>query len=314
MTSESGVSSEILRTNRLDTWRHGVERWGRGLGVECDRDDLCGQVLKADLAGATLWSISSGQQLMRRTRTAPGFAFGPTAIIQISGETLIRQAGRACEIGPGSFAFIDIASPHEVEYTNDFKVLALQFPVNTFQRGAFAQASVRALSSDVPQNAPFYQCAVNLFQIAGTIHPLRHASALTALVALSHITTAIVEAETEVPQPVRMVRAMQYIEQNLGDPDLTAQRVADAQGVSRRYLDTLFGTHGHRVQTWIWERRLLRAAEDLRLNTQWRHTILQAALDHGFKTPSHFSRAFTKRFGMPPREYRKENAVARLNS
>lgn len=310
----NGRHNAILKTTRLDSWRIGVERWGKGLDVHCDRNDLAGQVFKADLAGATLWSISSGPQLMRRTRAAAGFAFGPAAIIQLAGKTRVRQNGLSCEINAGSFAFLDIASPHEVEYTDDFEVLALQFPVNTFQRRDFAEASLIAMNSQDPRNKPFYECAINLFRVADDIHPLRHASALTALVALSHITTAIVDAETKVPMPVRMERAMQYIEQNLGDPELTAQKVADAQGVSRRYLDALFGTHGHRVQTWIWERRLKRAADDLRFNTEWKHTILQSALDHGFKTPSHFSRAFTKRFGMSPREYRKQNAIGNANA
>jgi hypothetical protein len=39
--------------------------------------------------------------------------------------------------------------------------------------------------------------------------------------------------------------------------------VAEAQDVSRRYLDELFAKSGHRIETWMWEQRLQRAAEEL---------------------------------------------------
>jgi AraC-like DNA-binding protein len=101
---------------------------------------------------------------------------------------------------------------------------------------------------------------------------------------------------------------MGYIEDNLAEGWLNPQAVADAQGVSRRYLDDRFGRLGLRIEGWIWERRLLRAREELalasRLGRNNGKTIIQIALDTGFKSPSHFSRSFSSRFGVSPREYR----------
>lgn len=295
----------------FDRWRDKVRGYAHGLDIRSPADDLTGEITKFDFAGATLWSITSGPQLMRRVRASAGGVFRPMALLQMSGTMRITQEDQRCELSAGSLAFIDSAIPHEIEYTGDFRMIAIQFPSTTFRRAVYRQALGKEMDGLEPLNAAFFQCALNIWKAAPTIHPLRHSSALAALISLSHMTTAMSAAEREPETPVRVLWAMEFIEKNLGDCDLSPQDVADAQGVSRRYLDYLFMARGHRVQTWIWERRLQRAAEDLRLNSEWNHTILQAALDHGFKSPSHFSRTFAKRFGVPPREYRQQFGIAK---
>jgi len=301
------------RVATLDGWREKVRGYAHGLDIRSPHNDLKGEITKFDFAGASIWSVTSGPQLMRRVRASAGGAFRPMALLQLSGTTRIAQEGEECHLSEGSLAYIDSAIPHEVEYTGDFCVLAVQFPSTTFRRAVYRQALGKQMDGADPLNAAFFQCAQNIWKAFPRIHPLRHASALSALISLSHMTTAMSAAESEPETPVRVLWAMEFIEKNLGDCDLSPQQVADAQGVSRRYLDSLFMTRGHRVQTWIWERRLQRAAEDLRLNAEWNHTILQAALDHGFKSPSHFSRTFAKRFGMPPREYRQRYGLVKPN-
>ena len=102
---------------------------------------------------------------------------------------------------------------------------------------------------------------------------------------------------------------MAYIENHLSAEWLTPQMIADNQQVSRRHLDELFGKIGMRIERWVWERRLIHAYEELQISARSRKgygkSILQIALDSGFKSPSHFSRAFGARFGMPPRAYRQ---------
>ncbi len=62
----------------------------------------------------------------------------------------------------------------------------------------------------------------------------------------------------------RVRSALAYIEMNLAEGSLTADRVARAQGVSRRRLDQILrGALGVSVTAHIWNRRLEQAAADL---------------------------------------------------
>jgi AraC family transcriptional activator of tynA and feaB len=299
----------------LEDWRRNVGFYSHGMDVMSPQQDLGGEISKFDFAGATLWSVASGPQIMRRVRANSGSAFRPMAIIHVSGAAMrISQGSHRCDLSDGSFTFIDSSIPHEIEYTSEFRQLVLQFPPTAFGIAAYRRALGKRMNACEPLNTAFYQCVLNVWKAAAEIHPLRHSSALAALISLGRITAAISEAETEPELPIRVHWAMEFIEQHLGEAALSPQMVADAQQVSRRYLDALFITRGHRLQTWIWERRLERAAEDLRLNNEPNHNILQVALDHGFKTPSHFSRTFAKRFGLAPREYRRQYDISRRDA
>lgn len=289
-------------------WQEMLSHHSHGLDIISSNKDLGGELLKFDFAGATLWSVHSDAQLMRRTR-ANTSNFRPMAILHIAGSMTIIQGDEVCDLTDGSFVFIDSAIPHEIQTKGNFRQLVLQFPATCFRNNVYRRALGKRMDARNPINLPFYQGVKNIWEAAPHLDPRQHADALSALIALSRMTTAINQAEDTADVPIRAVWAMDYIERHLGDFDLSAQTVADAQNVSRRYLDALFAPMGHRVQTWIWERRLVRAAEDLQLNNNRSHTILQCALDHGFKTPSHFSRAFTKRFDMSPREFRRQFSV-----
>lgn len=307
------VNPQTCGRQTFDEWRRYVCQYAHGLETTSTHNDLGGDISKFEFAGATLWSVRSGPQVMRRVRPSSGGTFRPMAIIQLDGGMRISQAGETCELAENSLAYIDSSIPHELEYDGDFRLLVLQFPQTAFRNAVYRKALGKRMDAGEPLNAPFFKAVQNIWEAALEIHPLGHSSALAALISLSRLTTAMSAAENEQDLPIRVRRAMEFIEQHLGDFNLSPQLVADAQNVSRRYLDALFMTQGHRLQTWIWERRLQRAAEDLRLKNEPSHNILQVALDHGFKTPSHFSRTFAKRFGVAPREYRQQHSIARLN-
>lgn len=71
-------------------------------------------------------------------------------------------------------------------------------------------------------------------------------------------------------------------------------------GVSRRHLERVFlANHGCSPQAWLNEQRLLLA----RAMLPSAETVKGVALELGFAQPSHFSRQFAKRFGVPPTQY-----------
>jgi len=100
-------------------------------------------------------------------------------------------------------------------------------------------------------------------------------------------------------------RVCQVIERKLEDPDLTPARVAQAEGISERYLQKLFEGTGSSFTHYVRERRLQRSWADLSNPAEAHHSISEIAYRNGFSDSAHFSRAFRHRFGLPPREFRQ---------
>jgi AraC-like DNA-binding protein len=98
----------------------------------------------------------------------------------------------------------------------------------------------------------------------------------------------------------RLQRALNYIEEHLCDPTLTAQRVASAQAMSTRYLNTLFQRKATSSARWIRLRRLERCRAELQSPGARNETVAAIALRCGFSDISTFNRAFKREYGLAP--------------
>jgi acetamidase/formamidase/AraC-like DNA-binding protein len=103
-------------------------------------------------------------------------------------------------------------------------------------------------------------------------------------------------------------RICQTIERRLDDGELSPARVAQAEGISERYLQKLFEGVGDNFTHYVRERRLQRAWADLSNPTEVQRSISEIAYRYGFGDSAHFSRTFRHRFGLPPREFRQQEA------
>jgi AraC-like DNA-binding protein len=101
-------------------------------------------------------------------------------------------------------------------------------------------------------------------------------------------------------------RVRQTIETLLAEPDLTLRRVAEAEGVSTRYLQKLFAGSGESFSTYVRLRRLERCRLDLLSPRYGGNSISTICFHWGFNGSAHFSRAFRRQYGKSPREYRRE--------
>lgn len=141
------------------------------------------------------------------------------------------------------------------------------------------------------------------------------AAAANATLALYH---AALEPMDEMgdtaPQPFRdaqFQRARRLIETRLGDSRLDAETLAPALGLSRSTLYRLFEPY-RGVASFVLDRRLAHARKALCDPQDTRHIGVIAG-DFGFADPSHFSRAFRRRFGITPIEQRRQGRNAPAN-
>lgn len=101
----------------------------------------------------------------------------------------------------------------------------------------------------------------------------------------------------------RRVRAQQIIEGRCIDPRLDAEHVADHLGISLRSLHFAFESTGASVGSRIQSARLRRARALLVRFPK--RSILDIALDCGFENLATFYRGFSRAYGHPPGEVRK---------
>lgn len=99
----------------------------------------------------------------------------------------------------------------------------------------------------------------------------------------------------------REVAIRRYIEKNLRNPDLTAQALCNAVGVSRAVLYRTFLEDGgvHRL---IQKKRLVAARNDLAQSEPRRGLVKAVANKWTFSDPAHFSRLYREEFGEAPSE------------
>ncbi|MEU3464542.1 helix-turn-helix transcriptional regulator [Streptomyces sp. NPDC006733] len=111
------------------------------------------------------------------------------------------------------------------------------------------------------------------------------------------------------PEPHRLAlqqRIVTFIEERLGERELTPPTIAAAHQISVRYLHKLFHDHGMSVADRIRHLRMERIHRDLadpRLDDIPIHAI---AARWGFPDPAHLCRAFRTAYGMAPSTYRHQ--------
>ena len=101
--------------------------------------------------------------------------------------------------------------------------------------------------------------------------------------------------------------AINFMEHNY-QRDLTVEEIADVCRLNRSYFSKLFGeSMGCPPQEFLIRLRLSKAAEMMKLTD---NSIRDISAGCGYPNQLHFSRAFKKRYGMPPRQWRAENRRA----
>ncbi len=108
-------------------------------------------------------------------------------------------------------------------------------------------------------------------------------------------------------------RVKAFILENLSDESLSANLVAAANGLTARYINKLFEREGTSLMRWVWSQRLQAARAALARGQLDSLSIGNVAYAYGFKSASHFSHAFRRCFGYPPRAERQAVRLELVN-
>jgi AraC-like DNA-binding protein len=100
-------------------------------------------------------------------------------------------------------------------------------------------------------------------------------------------------------------RISHYIRERVTDFDLTPRGIAERNGISLSYLHRIFNEHGTTVSSYVLDQRLQLAYEKLANPLGPRLTVAEVAYSVGFKSASHFCKAFAARYNMTPSDVRQ---------
>lgn len=102
---------------------------------------------------------------------------------------------------------------------------------------------------------------------------------------------------------------IEYVRENLADPELRTSSIAQALRISPRSVQLVFERLATTASGFILQKRLEGAA--LRLSQRpCEETITALAYEFGFSDSAYFSRCFSARYMMSPREYRRSGGSA----
>jgi AraC-like DNA-binding protein len=105
-------------------------------------------------------------------------------------------------------------------------------------------------------------------------------------------------------------RVKAFVARHLAEPALDTAMVVCGTGLSARYINDLFQDADSALMRYVWQQRLERCRRDLRDPLQRGRSISEIAYGWGFGDLAHFSRAFRRRYGISPREFRREGSSA----
>jgi acetamidase/formamidase/AraC-like DNA-binding protein len=235
--------------------------------------------------------------------------------LHIEGEAVLSEAGRSSAIAVGDLVYGTAGAPAELFFATNFRQLLVRVP-----RSAIAARLVAPLAPRVGRlsgRSGFGRVFAQLLtSVADTIDALDAEAIRPIEVALAEFLTVSLAGDrgdgalvgATASRAATLHRICQKIEARLGDPDLALAGVAEAEGVSMRYLQKLFGSAGSSFGQYVRNRRLERSRLDLINPLYAGLSITNICFRWGFNDTAHFSRAFSEHFGEPPRSYRRDIA------
>ncbi|MGW5960955.1 helix-turn-helix domain-containing protein [Methylorubrum thiocyanatum] len=227
----------------------------------------------------------------------------------LEGTLVGSQDGRDSVQLTGDLAIIDPRRPFTVVSKTDSRILIVEVPRNLIEGSLGPACLYTAVTAPATQASTsllvaFMKELVRVSARMSADTAVRTTSIATDLMVASLAERLACTLPHNTQGAVTVQRAKAYADAHLNNPALTATAVADAVGVSPRYLQKLFHEQEQEISDWIWQRRLEMAAR--RLSTPGQANLLKTiALDCGFTSQAHFNRRFRARFGITPTEFRR---------
>ncbi len=276
------------------------------------------RALAARFKDSLVSMVDTTPVMFSRTRDASARSESGTFKImwQIAGQSCIEQGGREAMLVPGTWAVYDSTRPYSVNVLEpDSRFVVLFLP----------QSEAYAWGPEIPRligtalsgkgTAEVALSAIgrlldDQFSLDSAGQMVVQDSVVSLLAAAMRQTeNADTAAQARAVNPRKLEQIRAFIVEHISEPDLSAERIAQAFSMSRRSLYYLFDRIGQTPHAYVLGLRLEAARKSLGDARQADKTITQRAYEFGFSDAAHLSRAFHERFGMSPSSWRVQHRM-----
>ncbi len=304
----------IAPTSRVHLWEHHNARALIPLDIHTiDETPLQARETNVHLPNLSLAQVNGSAQIVERSESF--ISENPRDAVAIyfatQGDAFFFHRGGNESLEPGQAIMYDTDLPFTRGFARGLEELVLTIP-----RAVYRELTGEKVLRE-PLVFPFGAGSDTTAQalaklVRATLAPRTEGSAPHAPVSpdtercLLDLIRPLVVHRQAGAGPCYLSAAKDYVERHLADPELSAQEVAAAIGISPRHLARAFAEAGLTVREHILERRLGRAWELLTSPESEELVLGELAPRLGFSSQNYFSRAFRNRFDVTPRRVRQQ--------
>ncbi|MFE6334247.1 helix-turn-helix domain-containing protein [Streptomyces sp. NPDC057806] len=314
MATTNWATSNLPIADRAEALRQTIREQVVPVEIDLPRrpEHVFADVAITEMGSLQVTSVQANPATVHRTPRLAKADDEPVLFIslQVSGESTVIQDGRDAVLRPGDIAFYDTRRPYTLLFDHGVDMHFFRVPIRdiALPDASLQQAVARPLGAEGTVSG---LTAGYLAQLAAS--PRLHDGAAGRLLAAPsmELIRAVIAAETDRPdlaagplQETLSVRILDHMRARLDDPDLSPASVARAHHISVRYLYAILARNGVSFGEWVRTHRLDACRRELSRVPPGAETIAALAHRWGFKSASHFSRAFKATYGVSPQAWR----------
>lgn len=300
MTEDQWTTVGVAEALGDDVWRNGGQRAFPGFEVEFDRG--FSGTLRHRVTGCMQVDhlAVDASMVLRRAKVLSRCQESRLSLLRMrSGRGLMRHAGGEILLQRDECVLIDSREPFDLTLTGGADLLWYRLPVEWLERHLPDPQVVVGvpLGDRQPWAGVLRDVLDAIHENAGAASPFLLSENLGSALALT--------AETIEVRSTRHVRktfiSLQRTLANLAFTcNVTAGEIAQAHGISLRYLHAIYSANGTSCGRELFRLRLERARRILLDPAEHGRSIDDIAWQCGFSDASHFRRRFRTFFGVPP--------------
>lgn len=312
------ISSLTRSITGLDAWRAFIAHRMQPLAIEASSpESFVGRVRMLEFSGMQLWDIQTSAHCFERTSRTDHIGHPMVSLaLQLEGEAGASLNNRTRNLDTGTYSLFDWAAPFGRSFGAQSRIMTIRVPRHSLDVPDHASDRMFGRDSATSEGlGPLIQGVFTGLLSAwptSTVTPsdagvLRQSFALLRQLVGHHLNPEYASPSTG--RDALALQMQRYMLDNLGDPELTPQSVADAHFISLRHLHNVFDSGEETVAAWIRRRRLHRIRDALCDPLRDDAPVQEIAATWGIPSMSTLSRAFKREFGCAPVEYRARRGI-----
>jgi AraC-like DNA-binding protein len=308
--TREAVDVDVREVDSAEAWADVVSQCFVPLRTRSFEQSFTGRMEyeRLDEAVAVSRVITSGTAADRDAKLASAANSDDLHIsLQVSAPGVISQGGRSVRVAAGSVStyatfapyYLDYSAPHQMQTIVQVSQRALDLPTRMIEASCHRiltppTSAARVLFGYVEEVRTGVDAHDGIDDTAATMRDL--------IATMIHSTFASSRVMPRTTSALR-ITVERYVHQHFADHGLDVDDIAAAHYISRRRLYQLFETVGTTPADLLRAVRLEAASERLRASDDASVSLI--AFESGFSDATTFTRAFRRRYGCVPRDYRR---------